>query len=292
MKLGIACVYFFRDEDAWILDLQLDFIEKTTKGTDFTVYAAAARLQPRLRDRLAARSFVRIVDLPPCPHTGGPEHGHYLEVLLHAAKADGCTHLCTLDCDSFPVADNWPHSLAERLSGAERLAAVFRAENRDTDLPHPCGIFMEAGLLDELVFEFYPSEGLQQSDDFKRYVAATGQRIDTGTGLGFALWRAGEPWARLLRSNAWNPHFLMAGLYADVFFHLGASSRAPGFHLDYATMPGLRLSLLLKDVPLLWRVGHWFESRYLKENRGIAAAIREQLTDDPEHFIARLRGGT
>lgn len=289
MKLGIACVYFFRDEDTWIMDLQLDFIEKTTTSIDFTVYAAANRLQPELKEKLAARRFVKIVDLPHFDGDGGPEHGFYMGELLKHAAADGCTHLCTLDSDSFPIAADWPEQLLAAMQPSHRLAAVFRAENQDSDLPHPCGIFMETGLFTQLNFDFFPDAGLRNSSEFKHYIRQTGQRTDTGTGLGFALWQANEPWLKLYRSNKTDLHYLMAGIYGDVFFHLGASSRNPAFHLDYASRLGLRFSLWVKDVPVIWRLGRWFDDRYIAENRRLANKIRASLAQNPVEFIQQLQ---
>ncbi len=289
IKLGIACVYFFADRDDWILDLQLDFIEKTTRGVDFTVYAAANRLQEPLRQRLAARSYVKIVDLPAYEKSGGPEHGHYLSELLKHAKSDGCSHLCTLDCDSFPMRDGWAQSLISGITPDQRVAAVFRSENKDSDLPHPCGTFLEASVLDDISIEFWPDEDMRQSETFKRYMAETGQRFDTGIGVGFALWQAGMNWRHLTRSNKTDLHFIMAGIYGDIFFHLGASSRRPAFHLDYVTLPHLRLSVWMQSKPLVWRLSDWIEDLHLNKNQLIADEIRQRLRNNPDQFIEELR---
>lgn len=289
IKLGIACVYFFADEDSWILDLQLDFIEKTTRGVDFTVYAAANRLQEPLRQRLASRSFVKIIDLPAFEKSGGPEHGHYLGELLKHAKNDGCSHLCTLDCDSFPMRDGWAQSLISGITADQRVVAVFRSENKDSDLPHPCGTFLEASVLDDVSIDFWPGEDVRQSEAFRRYMAETGQRFDTGIGVGFALWQAGMKWKHLTRSNKTDLHFIMAGIYGDVFFHLGASSRRPAFHLDYVTLPHLRLSVWMQSKPLVWRLSDWIEDLHLNKNQIIADEIRQRLRSNPDQFIDELR---
>lgn len=291
MKLGIACVYFFREEDEWIMDLQLDFIKKTTSDTNFTVYAAANRLQPQLKERLASHSFVKIIDLHAFKGHGGQEHSHFLSLLTRFAKEDGCSHICTLDCDSFPVRRGWADDIIRKMTPDFRVASVFRAENDDTDLPHPCGTFMEASILDDVTIEFWPSETMQLSPDFKRYIAETNQRIDTGVGLGYALWKAGIPWLRLMRSNSLDMHFIMAGIYDDAFFHLGASSRAPTFNKDYQNRVSLRLFIASKTIPVLWRLGRRIENSYIAENRSLAQEIQSQLQSDPDGFINRLRKG-
>lgn len=287
LKVGIACVYFFRDEDAWILDLQLDFIERTT-NVEFTVYAAAPRLQPTLKEKLASRGFVKIVEMPEFDGTGGPEHGFFLTHLVRQAAHDGCTHVCTLDCDSFPVRKGWPRSLTQAMGTDYEAAAVFRAENMDKDLPHPCGAFMtrDIALLDGL--QFWPDEQSQNTNEFKKYLRETSQRFDTGIGLGFSLWHARKPWLRLLRSNTHDLHFIMAGVYGSTFFHLGASSRRPAFNLDFRTKPLLRLSVALQGVPIIWRLGRIIENSYLDKNEKLAKTMRDALRKDPMKFINSL----
>lgn len=287
-KLGIACVYFFRDSDAWLLDMQLDFIEKTT-DVEFVVYASAARLQEPLKSSLAARPFVQVIDFPPFDGEGGPEHGHYLTELVKYAHQDGCSHVCTLDCDSFPIKKGWPSELFDQMGDDYDVAAVFRAENEDTDLPHPCGTFMATRLLDTLDFSFWPNEAVLQSAEFQSYLHETKQRFDTGSGLGYALWRKNVQWLKLFRSNRTDLHFIMAGIYSDVFFHLGASSRRPAFHQDYQNKLGPWLSVILKTIPILWRISRWLEDRYLEKNQRLADEIRTQIKKDPDVFIKSLQ---
>ncbi|MBO6503986.1 MAG: hypothetical protein JJ850_17290 [Kordiimonadaceae bacterium] len=287
LKVGIACVYFFRDEDAWILDLQLDFIERTT-DVDFTVYAAAKRLQPELKEKLASRHFVTLVEMPEFDGIGGPEHGFFLSHLVRRAANDGCTHVCTLDCDSFPVSKGWPRALIQEMGTDYEVAAVFRAENMDKDLPHPCGAFFtrDIALLDGL--QFWPDDHIQTTSEFKKYMRDTGQRFDTGIGLGFSLWHAKKTWLKLLRSNTHELHYIMAGVYDSIFFHLGASSRRPAFNLDFRTKPLLRLSVALQGVPVLWRLGRIIENSYLDKNEKLAKTMRHALREDPVKFIKGL----
>lgn len=287
IKLGIACVYFFRDEDAWILDLQLDFIEQTT-DVEFVVYAATTRLQEPLKQVLAARDYVTIVDMPPFEGVGGPEHGFFLTHLVHHAAEDGCTHICTLDCDSFPVKRGWPGLLIQKMESDYEIAAVFRSENMDRDLPHPCGAFMTKDIAMLEGLQFWPDAEIQNSDAFQQYRRETGQRFDTGIGLGFSLWRANKPWLKLLRSNTRDLHFIMAGVYGGAFFHLGASSRRPAFNLDFRTKPHLRLAASLQGVPILWRLGRIIENAYLDKNEKLAKGIRRELRENPREFVKSL----
>lgn len=289
MKLGVCCVYFYGPDASWLLGLQLRYIAATLAGYDYTVYAAAKRLQPDLRRALEHTPQVRIVSLPWFEGEGSAEHAFYLDLLLREAADDGCTHLATVDSDSFPVMPDWPKVLLQRMNGI-RLAAVLRAENLDTFLPHPCGLFMERSFLLEHAPRMFPPKAEILSGAFQEFLKETGQRTDTGIGYGYALWKSKEPWLPLMRSNRRDRHFLMAGIYGDVFFHLGASSRRPWFYFDYQTRALLRMKPTLDKIPLIWRLGIWLEERYVASNRRTLESIVVSLRADPDRFFLSLQG--
>jgi hypothetical protein len=290
VKLGICCVYFYGPDGGWLLDLQLRYIGSTLAGYDYTVYAAANRLQPELRRTLEATPNVSIASLPRYEGEGSFEHAFYLDLLLRQASDDGCTHLATVDSDSFPLLPDWPKVLLRRMDGI-RLAAVLRSENLDTYLPHPCGLFMDRSfLLEHAPRMFPPNSEILSNASFQAFLKATGQRTDTGIGYGYVLWKSKEPWLPLMRSNRRNPHFLMAGIYGDVFFHLGASSRRPWFYFDYKARLSLRLGPVVSKIPVVWRLGPWLEERYIVSNRSTLASIANSLRSDPDRFLSRLQG--
>jgi hypothetical protein len=288
VKLGVCCVYFYGSDSGWLLDLQLRYIAKTLAGYDYTVYAAANRLEPELRGILQSTPNVKIVTLPAFDGEGSFEHAFYLDLLLRRAVDEGCSHLATLDCDSFPVLPDWPAVLLRRM-GKLRLAAVLRSENLDTALPHPCGLFMERSFLLEHEPRLLPAKAEMAADpSFQEFLRVNGQRPDTGIGYGYVLWCAREPWLRLTRSNRRNPHFLMAGVYGDVFFHLGASSRRPWFYADYRRRLSLRAGPTLGKIPVLWRLGAWLEERYIASNRRTFSENVRSLRRDPDGYLSSL----
>ena len=290
MKLGICCVYFYGPDSSWLLDLQLRFIERTLEGYDYTIYAAANRLLPELRRRLQVAPRVQIVSLPRFDGDGSFEHAFYLDRLLRQAVDEGCTHLAALDSDSFPILPDWPTILLRRMDRL-RLAAVLRSENLDTHLPHPSGLFMDRSFFLEHGPRMFPPKSEIFSDaSFRKFLSETGQRKDTGIGYGYALWNSKEPWLPLRRSNRRNAHFLMAGIYGDVFFHLGASARRPWFYFDYKTRLLVRVGPAFGKVPVLWRLGSWLEERYIASNRRTLATISDCLRSDPDGFLSRLQG--
>lgn len=288
MRLGIACVYYYGVPSEWLLDLQLRYIAETLVGYDYKVYAGANRLQPELRRKLESAPNVEIVDLPLSHETGGREHAFYLDRLLWRAATEGCTHVAALDADSFPVLADWPRLLLSEMTPSIRVAAVLRQENADTHLPHPCGYFMDSSFLLERRPALYPTEGQLSIGQFQRFLDVTRQRVDTGIGYGFALWENREGWLQLLRSNLRNLHFLMAGVYGGVFFHLGASSRRPTFHADYLTKPSLRMAAHVRELPLLWRLATSLEERYLAGNERLYRGFVYRLKTDPAQFLSEL----
>lgn len=290
MKIGICCVYFYGPDSNWLLDLQLRYIASTLSGYDYTVYAAANRLQPELRCILEGTPRVRIVVLPRFGGKGSTEHAFYLDRLLQQAADDGCTHLAAVDSDSFPVLQDWPKVLVQKM-GRMRLAAVLRAESRDTWLPHPCGLFMDRSFFLDHAPRMFPPKSERRSDaSFQEFLRETGQRIDTGIGYGYALWKSKEPWLPLVRSNRRDSHFLMAGIYGGVFFHLGASSRPTWFYLDSKTRLSLWIGPAISKIPLIWRFGRWLEKRYIASNGRVFAGIVESLRSDPDRFLSSLQG--
>lgn len=285
MRLGICCVYFYGPDSEWLLDLQSRYIRETLEGYDYTVYASANRLQPALRARLEREEHVEIVPLPAFEGAGAAEHAFYMDLLLHHCLEAGCTHILTLDCDSFPVLPDWPRILIQQMRGM-RVAAVLRSENRDTHLPHPCGCFMERSFLTDLKPRMRPKE-YEMSDFLKE----TGQRSDTGIGFGYSLWKAKESWLKLERTNRVNPRSLMAGIYGGIFFHLGASSRRLTYWIDYQRLPSLRLGALLKSLPLGTRVGKFLDNRYEASNRKAFDRIVGALKLDQRSYMAHLATG-
>ena len=293
MKIGIACVYFYGEDAEWIMELQLRYIASMMGGHEYRVFAGANRLSFALRNRLAATANLEIVSLPWFDGEGSEEHAFYLDKLLDRAAADGCTHLATVDADSFPVLADWPDALIQRMGKDVRLAAVLRAENLDTHLPHPCGLFMERSFFLQYKPSMLPSKSEISSPSFQEFIRQTGQRIDTGIGYGYVLWKHKEPWLPLMRSNKWNPHFIMAGIYGDVFFHLGATSRRQFFYVEFARNPLLHLMDILNKYPVIWRVSAWI-SPWLREKRApsnarVFRSVSSALRTNPERFIEKLR---
>ncbi|MBM3675061.1 MAG: hypothetical protein FJW88_08915 [Actinobacteria bacterium] len=298
-SVAILVVYFLRkDTDQQLVQLQLDRIARHT-SVPYTLYAAANRATATTRGLLAATPNVALCDVPETELRGNREHAHYLDALVQQALDDGASHLVTLDVDSFPVRDDWIQSLTTAAPPASGLAGILRAENGDVALPHPSCTFARRSFFEQYGPSFSPDS--DTTPEFRRFLRTTGQAGDTGIRLGYTLWANDLPWGQLLRSNRHDLHYLMAGIYGDLVFHLGAAARAILFRRDLEHSLAHRLSAPLERYPprspsvirtkkwLLGRIRNGAEQRLISQNGEIAAVICNWLLADPEGFIAYLR---
>jgi Glycosyl transferase family 2 len=140
-------------------------------------------------------------------------HGRALDRLLREVPQD-TEYVVTLDTDSFPIRDGWLDNLIGRLDGGASIAGVWRDEMAPKITPyvHPSCLVARRNTLLELEVDFARKSGQ-----------------DVGQNITEAVVSAGGLVSRLRRSNARNPHFLMAGIYGDLVYHHGAGSRRADF---------------------------------------------------------------
>ncbi|MES2715281.1 MAG: hypothetical protein V4795_05930 [Pseudomonadota bacterium] len=301
-RLGILVVYFLPDERLPILDLHLRAIAGRTSGP-YTLYGVAPRVSDSVRQRLAREPQLTLLQFPPVQAVGSQEHAHYLDLLADHAVADGCDRLCTMDVDAFPIRPDWNAQLEKFLQQGSALAAVFRQENGDTALPHPSCCYFPAGFYQRYRPAFLPEAGPGADPAFTTFLARTGQKVDAGIGLGHVLWQHQLPWKRLLRTNQVNDHYLLAGIYGDLVFHVGAMSwtdrdfrqdrrQTPLLRLLDAVADGLRSAGLLRGrVAGLWRRANHLASRPLvRRTNQTFQTVLAALDADADGYIARLRG--
>src|SRR6185503_10646070 len=125
----------------------------------------------------------------------------------------------------------------------------------------------------------------------------------------WALHQQGLDWHPLLRSNRVDDHFLLAGIYGDLVFHLGAFSRDKDFRrealsgavdLPFRLLPPRRRLLRALAPALPWArrsLDRWLASEEaltlsLRRNREVYERIRAELLADPEGYISYLRSGS
>lgn len=298
MKLGILVVYFVSNSNDWVLNKQLDHLKKTNPFMEFKIYAAANRLPDRYHSLLRSHRFVEIVNLPVISERTSAEHGTYLDMLAAHALKDGCDYVSTFDVDSWPIDNNWIKIAYDRLrKDGTPAAAIFRAENDDTALPHPSFSFLEARLLHNSDCRYWIPDN-ERSPGFLGFLSAMGQFGDTGSPIAYFLENRGLSWTRLLRTNKTNYHYLMAGIYDDYIFHVGASSRDDLIFRKDVVPWTIRLMRPMTSAPILWRakpalqnlLRSTYEPSVQRRNQQIFDVIARKLQSDEDGFYRELRG--
>jgi len=298
MKLGIVVVYLVAEDDERLLEIHLRQIENNT-AVPYRIYAAANRLLPRFRDRLARLPYVTICPIPDVP-PGASEHPYYLDRLVDTAVRDGATHICTLHVDSFPVRAGWAEELAAQLQGRCVLAAIQRDKLTDRKPVTECMFFKREFYLAHRP-TFRMPEHLLASAEYQRYSLACPHCADSGVGYGFAIWAAQLAWFPLLRVDRGRNRYYCGGLYGDLIFHLGgAVIHGAGPHATSAAQ--VRAAKLLSRlrsmavVLLPWRLRRRFLdifglSRWVHENFTTPAleANKAALLADPDRFLREIQ---
>ncbi|HZJ26330.1 MAG TPA: hypothetical protein VFF40_04840 [Acidimicrobiia bacterium] len=305
-RLGILVVCYLRDDgDVPILRMHLDRVARHT-DVAYTHYVTTARASAAAQELIRARPDVQHCDVEPTELRGSREHAYYLDELARRALADGVSHVCTLDVDSFPIRDGWVEAIAEARPPAadpqtdSGVAGILRVENGDTCLPHPSCVFAPRAFFDDHHPSFSPdSDG---SAEFRRFLRATGQPADTGIRLAHTLWSRRLGWARLVRTNAVDLHPVMGGVYHDVLFHVGGIGRGKLFRRDLLASRVHRLSRPIERVPvpgaglrrakrrLLHAIRGRTERRLAAVNREAADELDTRLRRDPDVLFAELTG--
>ena len=239
MKLGIVVVYLVSDRMGPLLDLHLRKIEECT-DVPYTIYGSVNRLLLKYRRILDRRPHVQTFQISPAyeeaeesaryvkgisSRVAATENGYYFDRLVDLAIADGVTHLCTLHVDSFPIRPGWVDHLLERTRDSVPVAAMLRAENGDTMLPMPACLFCTRQFVETAKPQFTITPETEELPDWPPFLERYSGEFDTGFGYAFALHRHGMGFSPLRRSNRRNDHYLFAGVYDDVVFHLGAAAR-------------------------------------------------------------------
>lgn len=298
MKLGILVVYFVSPDNDWVIKKQLDHFAKSVPFMDFTVYASANRLSSEYKDILRSYEFVEIVDLPIISERGSAEHGTYLDMLAAYAVSKGCDFISTFDVDSWPIDNDWIRISYEKLvANKTKALAILRAENGDTVLAHPSFTFVEAELFKNSDCRYWVPEE-NRSTEFSRYFAKHNQFCDTGASLAYFFHNNRIGWTKILRSNAVNYHYLMAGIYDDFIFHVGASSRNDLIFRKEDAPWTSTLSRPIASIPFFWRFAPKFqnllrstyEPAIKRRNRDAFILISNSINADEAKFYDQLRG--
>jgi hypothetical protein len=242
--IGICLI--FHDELPWqstLLNICIDQIRRRTKG-NFRIFGTVPGNVRATQLKLLERE-IEVVDAPserirPVQR----EHGLLLERLIERAIQSDCSHIATFDADSWPIIDGWDNYYVGLLSRAAPVAAVVRTELGD-NFPFAC-------------FTLFRSEFWMASrSSFNSYIPSReiGGLVEptrpkeTGSGILRQLVDEDLSFFVLERSNGYDPHPIMGGVYDNAVFHLGAGSRQPRFITDtyHYDLDGLDFSRRFAD---------------------------------------------
>ena len=270
--LGICVVYLVTEADGYaLLDHSVHQIKRLTRGP-FRIYGCCPNGDDETIRRMTRNGIIH-QDIPERrPHIS-EEHSNLLDMLVDRAIRDDCTHVVTFDMDSWPICDGWDELYCGILDDRFPLAAMMRTELYD-NFPFAAFICMRRDFWEVGSSSF----STQLRARFKPDAAGLSRRPrETGSGILAQLFRDSQSFLRLERSNRWNVHPLIAGLYDNTIFHLGAGSREPRFVCDDWSY-GLNGSELRRA----------FADRMNAEVRAFAI---EQILQRHDQFLNQLAGG-
>jgi len=289
-KLAILVVYFLDDADIDILNLHLQRVKQHTK-TDYKILCTANRISQNLKTRLQQEENLEIINTETTELRLSQEHSYYLSKLSDYATKNHYSHICTLDCDSFPISDCWDTQLITNLTTEMPVTAILRKENGDTFLPHPSMCLFSTEFYKKYPFDFFPNESIINNTEFKSFLSDTKQKNpDSGIGLGFILYKNNLKFNSLLRSNVNEEHYLLAGIYDHKIFHLGSMSWGKrDFRLDRKNSFRIKLAVYIRN-----NIMHCPEGSYRKKINDLIEApalenIRQKNADTYHRIRTKLR---
>ena len=238
----------FAAEYAWP-ELQIQQLRKHTAG-GFHVYAYGNRIIPEHETFLKKCDEVTFISSESTPN-GEFDHVWPLRNWLTRQAIKTHKIIVHLDSDAYPVNDNWINRYNQKLSLCSPVVAVKRLENGDSH--------------SDRCFLMFNRNGFKKhSFDF-----STVNVKDAGGGISLELESQQYAWQALLRSNHYNYHPVIAGIYDDHIYHHAAGSREPR----------LRANQNKQNIESLWQ----FE-------KNIHRLLMKRLFEHTDHFLDELRG--
>ena len=269
--------------DASWIDPQRMYLDRFM-GIDYCLYASLQGIPDEYR-----QNFDGVVESP--THY----HADKLDLLFARAINDGNKDediIVALDGDAFPIERLFPK--LENLLEIHPLVAVQRLENHGDLQPHPCFAATTAGFWKKV-------QGTWQRG--YRWPNAEGEWItDVGGNLLGKLEEGSIDWLPLHRTNTFNLHPVMFGIYGGLVYHHGAGFRnAALLRSDRALLPAGRIARWshrsLGQLPHSrgWGRIRWLldpvsraERRLQERNRAWSREVYEQLCADLQ-FHNRFR---
>lgn len=257
METVVGSVFVAGNRAKTWYDLQMRFLHKTTANFHHIVFLNGKEFDFSLE----YSEIVGQSDLTGLEKIGtakeqqlAQKDNHYLglSILLDHFKKIEAENYLILDCDCFPVQDNWVGILKKAcLQRNKVFAAPIRTENFDL-FPHPCALFFGKEVLQQDWFDLSSGETVNLMGNL---VYESGGKLPK------------EKCLPLLRTNCFNVHPIFSGIYGDIFYHHACGSRPKTF-----LARGIGESILRRQVD------HW----------SIEEEIFRKLSSNPDEFVQSL----
>ena len=191
------------------LDLQLSFLKATTQDFDHV----AILYSEVESDYFSSRTeTIRITPFTSDVSSVAHEIGLKFITRLFQSRRKVYDHFLILDSDAFPIRDNWQSILLNKMEH-HSVAMPVRTEDLETR-PHASILFAKDDILDDLNFKV----GVSGNDLIGN--------VETDILAGRFQSRRDDVFT-LIRSNQFNIHPVLFGIYYDCFYHHGCGSGRP-----------------------------------------------------------------
>lgn len=237
MKILVGSVFVDHPRSKTWYELQIRYLQRTTFNYTHIIYLNGI-------NNFYGKSEVLTTDTTKYNYS---QEGHIrgLNAIIDKFNYDEqYDYLLLLDSDCFPFLPGWVDSLLNVI-GDFTVAAAMRCENLDT-FAHPCVFFAKRHIVPEIKFAMRPQTNM---------VGFTfNENVSNVTNF-----------YPLLRTNKYNHHPIMAGVYWNCFYHHGAGSRPTSFRI--------------------------FDCRYVPQwlnSPDIEQRLFNELANNPDKFLQKL----
>jgi hypothetical protein len=169
------------------------------------------------------------------------DHGTKLNLLADKIIRNGKDDdlLLFVDGDAFPITD--VRLLAKKYLSQYPLIAVQRKENLGDIQPHPCFCLTTVKFWKAIKGDWQKGNFTWKNDE--------GWDVnDVGGTLLQVLNEKNIEWMPLIRSNKFNLHQVMFGIYHDAVYHHGTGFRKPASRIDRLNSPGFNQRRKIFDI--------------------------------------------
>lgn len=239
MSLLIGSVYPDHHRNAAWYELQMKFLHRTTINFTHVVYVNGKENIYNQSEVIALNE-----DIPVGEYIGQQAHIRGLNAIIsHFNSRPKYKNLLLLDNDCFPIQAKWQHDL-DTIMERNDVAAIVRCENLDL-FAHPSAFFVRRRQAAKLKFDVMPHINMV-GEEFK----------DTASNV--------TNFFPMIRTNKFNHHPMLCGVYWNRFYHHGAGSRSPLFRVSY----------------------HYYKDA--SDLSTLEEKLFEELANDPEAFLNKL----